>query len=81
METVCIKFLNETDLARGFFEPAKRSRIGSLPGQVYQVPLTALEIFQETHLEYRRATEDAVRHSHDQVPTGLMRSARTAIRL
>jgi hypothetical protein len=35
MQTVYIKFLTETDRARGFFELAKHSRISSLRGQVY----------------------------------------------
>jgi predicted RNA binding protein YcfA (HicA-like mRNA interferase family) len=34
MPTVYKKFLTEADRATGFFEPAKRLRIGALPGQV-----------------------------------------------
>ena len=67
MQTVYIKFLTEADRARGFFELAKRSRIGSLPGQVYQVPLTALQILEDAHIDYRRATDAEVKDAHDQV--------------
>ena len=67
MQTTYIKFLNEADRARGFLELAKRSRIGSLPGQVYQVPFEALQILQEIHIDYRRATDMEVKDAHDQV--------------
>jgi hypothetical protein len=67
MHTVCIKFLNEADRAKGFFELAKRSRIGSLPGHVYQVPLDGLKILEELHIDYRRATDAEVKDAHDQV--------------
>ena len=61
MQTVYIKFLSEADRVRGFFELAKRSRIGSLPGQVYQVPLAALQILDAIHINYRRATDAEVK--------------------
>ena len=67
MQTVYIKFLTETDRVQGFFELAKRSRIGSLPGQVYQVPREALTILDEIHNDYRRATDAEVKDAHDQV--------------
>ena len=67
MQTVYIKFLTEADRAKGFFELAKRSRIGGLPGQVYQVPLAALQILEEVHIDYRRATDAEVKDAHDQV--------------
>ena len=57
MQTVYLKFLTEPDRARGFFEFAKRSGIGSLPGQVYQVCRDALLILEELHINYRRATD------------------------
>ena len=63
MQTVYIKFLTEADRAKGFFELAKRSRIGSLPGQVYQVPFEALKILEELHIDYRRATDQATNTS------------------
>ena len=67
MQTAYIKFLNEAARARGLFELAKRSRIGSLPGQVYQVPREALLILEEIHIDYRRATDAEVKDAHDQV--------------
>ena len=67
MQTVYIKFLTETDRARGFFELAKCSRIGSLPAQVYQVPREALAILEQLHIDYRRATDAEVKDAHDQV--------------
>ena len=67
MQTVFVKFLSEADRAKGFFELAKRSGIGSLPGQVYQVPFAALPILDEIHIDYRRATDAEVKDAHDQV--------------
>ncbi len=67
MQTVYIKFLNEPDRVRGFYELAKRSRIGSLPGQIYQVPREALQILDEIHNDYRRATDAEVKDAHDQI--------------
>ena len=67
MQTVYIKFLNDAARAKGFFELAKRSRIGSLPGQVYQVPLEALNLLEETQIDYRRATDAEVKEAHDQI--------------
>jgi hypothetical protein len=67
MQTVYIKFLGEADRARGFFELAKGARIGSLPGQVYQVPREALPVLEELHIAYRRATDAEVKDAHDQV--------------
>jgi hypothetical protein len=67
MQSVFIKFLTEADRVRGFFELAKRSRISSLPGQVYQVPLEALQILEAMRNDYRRATDAEVKDAHDQV--------------
>lgn len=67
MQTVYLKFMTEPDRARGFFELAKRSRIGSLPGQVYQVSREAMPILDELHISYRRATDSEVKDAHDQV--------------
>jgi hypothetical protein len=67
MQTVYVKFLAEEDRARGFFELAKRARVGSLPGQVYQVPREALAILEGLHINYRRATDAEVKDAHDQV--------------
>jgi hypothetical protein len=61
------KFLTEEDRVRGFFELAKHARVGSLPGQVYQVPLEGLKLVEELHIAYRRATDAEVKSAHDQV--------------
>jgi hypothetical protein len=67
MQTIYIKFLTEDDRVRGFFELAKRARVGSLPDQVYQVPLEGLKLLEELHIAYRRATDAEVQSAHDQV--------------
>ena len=67
MQTIYIKFPTEEDRVRGFFELAKRSRIGSLPGEVYQVPREALQLLEDMHISYRRATDVEVKGAHDQV--------------
>jgi hypothetical protein len=67
IQTVYVKFLTEADRAKGFFELAKRSGIGSLPGQVYQVPLAALPILDKIHIDYRRATDADVNNAQDQI--------------
>ncbi len=64
MQTVYVKFLSESDRAKGFFELAKRSRVGSLPGHVYQIPLEGLKILEEMHIDYRRATDAEVKDGH-----------------
>jgi hypothetical protein len=58
MQTIYIKFLTEDDRARGFLELVRRSRVGSLPGQVYQVPLEGLNHLDAVHIGYRRATDE-----------------------
>ena len=61
MQTIYIKFLTHEDRVRGFYELATRTRIGSLPGEVYQVPLAALAVLDDHHIAYRRATDAGVR--------------------
>ena len=67
MQTIFIKFLTREDRVRGFYELATRSRVGSLPGEIYQVPLEALKLLEDQGISYRRATDDEVRSAHDQV--------------
>ncbi len=67
MQTVFIRFLTQDDRVRGFYELATRARIGSFPGQIYQVPIDALRILEDQQIAYRRATDDEVRSAHDQV--------------
>jgi hypothetical protein len=67
MQTVFIKFLTQDDRVRGFYELATRARIGSFPGEVYQVPLGALQLLDDQRVCYRRATDAEVKAAHDQV--------------
>jgi hypothetical protein len=67
MQTVHIKFLTEDDRTRGFYELARGSRVGSLPGRVYQIPLEGLQILDGLNIGYRRASDAEVKEAHDQV--------------
>ena len=67
MQTIYVKFLNEEDRVRGFYELIRHSRVGSFPGQVYQIPLEALKLLDDLHIGYRRATDAEVKTAHDQV--------------
>ena len=67
MQTIYIKFLTPDDRIRGFYELATRARIGSLPGEVYQVPLDALPKLDGRHIGYRRATDPQLQDAHEQV--------------
>jgi hypothetical protein len=67
MQTVFIKFLTQEDRVRGFYELATKARIGSFPGEVYQVPVEALKLLDNQHVAYRRATDVEVKAAHDQV--------------
>jgi hypothetical protein len=67
MNTIYIKFLTQADRVRGFYELATRSRLGSLPDEIYQVPLEALKLLEDQRIGYRRATDDEVKSAHDQV--------------
>lgn len=67
MQTVFIRFLTQADRVRGFYELATRARIGSLPGEIYQVPIEALPLLENQRIAYRRATDDEVKAAHDQV--------------
>ena len=67
MQTIYIKFLSDEDRVQGFYELATRARIGSLPGQVYQVPIEALPLLEKQQINFRRATDDEVKAAHDQV--------------
>ena len=50
MQSVFIRFVTEEDRARGFGTMAKRSRISSLPGQVYQIPIDGLTLLESEHI-------------------------------
>ncbi len=67
MQTIFISFLTEDDRARGFYELAMRARIGSFPGRIYQVPMESLQLLDDQHVSYRRATDEEVKAAHAQV--------------
>jgi hypothetical protein len=67
MQTVFIRFLTQDDRVHGFYELVTRARIGSLPGEIYQVPIEALRILEDERIAYRRATDDELKAAHDQV--------------
>jgi len=67
MQSIFIRFVTDEDRARGFATLAKRSRISSLPGHVYQVPIDSLGLLESDHIRYRRATDDKVKAANDQV--------------
>jgi hypothetical protein len=46
---------------------AKHARVGSLPGQVYQVPIEALSFLESQHIGYRRATDEEVNAANGQI--------------
>jgi hypothetical protein len=67
MQMVYIRFLTEQDRIRGFSGLAKQSRVGSLPGHVYQVPIDSLKFLDGQHIGYRRATDEEVQAANDQI--------------
>ena len=67
MQTVYVKFLTENDRTRGFYELAKRSKVGSLPGGIYQVSLDGVQLLEDLNIDSRRATDAEVKDAHDQV--------------
>jgi hypothetical protein len=58
MQSISIRFVSEADRVRGFATLAKRARVSSLPGQVYQVPIEAMGLLESEHINYRLATDD-----------------------
>jgi hypothetical protein len=67
MQSAFIRFVSEDDRVRGFATLAKRARISSLPGQVYQIPIEAIGLLESEHINYRRATDAEVKAANDQV--------------
>jgi hypothetical protein len=67
MQTIFIKFATKDDRVRGFYELATKTRTGSFPDEVYQVPVEALKLLDHQHIAYRRATDAEVKAAHDQV--------------
>ena len=67
MQTVYIKFTSPEHRARGFYELATRSRLASLPGEIYQIPLSAIPLLENENIGFRRAMNAEVSAAHDQV--------------
>ena len=67
MQMAFIRFTTPEDRVRGFYELATRSRLGSFPGEVYQVPVEALSLLDDQNFAYRRATDAETKAAHDQV--------------
>ncbi len=67
MQTVFIKFSTQDDRVRGFYILATKSRIGSFPDEIYQVPVESLPLLDDQQIAYKRATETEVKAAHDQV--------------
>lgn len=67
MQTVYIKFTTENDRVRGFYELAKQTGIGSMPGKVYQVSQEALRVLENLHVDFRQASDAEIKDAHDQV--------------
>jgi hypothetical protein len=58
MQTVFIRFLTQDNRVRGFCELA--TRVSSLTGEYYQVPIDALRLLETQHIGYRKATNAEV---------------------
>ena len=67
MQTVYIKFTSPEHRERGFYELATRSRLASLPGEIYQIPLSAIPLLETENIGFRCATDAEVSAAHDQV--------------
>lgn len=67
MQTIYIRFSSEEDRVKGFYQLARRARVASLPGQIYQIPISALALLQDESIGFRRATDIEVKAAHDQV--------------
>jgi hypothetical protein len=61
VQTAYIRFLTQENRLRGYYELATRARIGSLLGEVYQIPIEALTKLEAQHIAYRRAPDAEVR--------------------
>ena len=67
MNIVYIKFNNREDHIKGYYELATKTKVISLPNEIYGVPLSELQILEELHISYRRATDEEVSISHGQI--------------
>ena len=67
MNIIYIKFNSKEDQVKGYYELATKSKVISFPNEGYGVPLSGLQILDELHISYRRATDDEVTISHGQI--------------
>jgi len=67
MNFVYIKFNSYNDEVRGFYVLATKARVNSFPDDLYAVPLQSLKLLDDLHISYRRATDEEVAQSCDQI--------------
>lgn len=67
MNSLFIKFLTREHQVRGYYLLATRARVSSLPDDIYQVPIQALDLLNAERVAFRRATDAEVQAAHDQV--------------
>ncbi|MBI3985950.1 MAG: hypothetical protein HY343_03470 [Lentisphaerae bacterium] len=67
METIYIKFNNETDRIEGCYRLIRSTRVLSLRGHIYGVPPESLKLLDSAGLSYRRASDTEVEAAHDQI--------------
>ena len=67
MQTVYIRFTSQENREKGFYELITHARVASLPGEIYQIPLSAVALLEKESIDFRCATDEEVRAAHDQV--------------
>ena len=67
MNIIYIKFNSREDQVKGYYELATKSKVITLPKEVYGVLLSGLRLLDELHISYRRATDEEVSISHGQI--------------
>ena len=66
VNTIYIKFNNREHQVRGYYELATKASVSSLPDGIYVVPVKALQILDDQHISYRRATDEEVKRANAQ---------------
>jgi len=75
MNIIYIKFNSKEDQVKGYYELAMKHKVLSLPNEVYGVTLPGLQFLEESHISYRRATdEDYPFYSNKQIIFNLVRN-------
>ena len=64
MSMVKIRFKNDEDDTRGFYELMKRTRVLCFAHDVYQVPKSALKILDRKGLQYEILSEEGLDHAY-----------------